>query len=140
MDAIVKEATADNFASLAKKHSEDTGSKVKGGDLGWFGKGRMVPEFEEAAFGLEPGATGPIEDPRQLIDYLEAGCKPKSQWKIGTEHEKFGFCQEKFTPVPHPEFPVDYVRTMRASLVNSDLWARNHALWMRRCPQPDVSS
>lgn len=38
------------FAALASLHSEDPGSKDKGGDLGWFGKGRMVPEFDKAVF------------------------------------------------------------------------------------------
>lgn len=39
-----------SFAEAAVKFSEDTGSKLKGGDLGWFKRNQMVPEFEEAAF------------------------------------------------------------------------------------------
>src|SRR5258705_1123063 len=50
----VKAPGAD-FAALAKKYSEDDGSKATGGDLDYFSKGRMVPEFESAAFSMQPG-------------------------------------------------------------------------------------
>lgn len=48
-----------NFEELAKKHSIDAAA-AKGGDLGWFGKGAMLPEFEKAVFGLKEGETSGI--------------------------------------------------------------------------------
>jgi peptidyl-prolyl cis-trans isomerase D len=49
-----------DFAALAKKSSEDQGSAQNGGDLGCFPPGRMVPEFDDAVFGLEPGQTSDL--------------------------------------------------------------------------------
>jgi len=49
-----------DFAELARERSTDTGSGALGGDLGWFGHGRMVEPFDEAAFALEIGETSGI--------------------------------------------------------------------------------
>jgi glutamate--cysteine ligase len=44
---------------------------------------------------------GPITDHSQLAGYLEAGCKPRQDWRIGTEHEKFGYCEDTHLPLPY---------------------------------------
>jgi peptidyl-prolyl cis-trans isomerase C len=51
-----------DFAELARENSSDPGSGPNGGDLGWFGKGMMVPEFEEAVVAMEPGSvSAPVQ-------------------------------------------------------------------------------
>jgi peptidyl-prolyl cis-trans isomerase D len=56
-EAVLAQAKAPgaDFAALARRHSEDASNKDQGGDLSYFGRGRMVPEFEAAAFAMKPG-------------------------------------------------------------------------------------
>ncbi|MWD26643.1 glutamate--cysteine ligase [Aquicoccus sp. SCR17] len=54
---------------------------------------------------------GPIERYEQMAEYLEAGCKPEQDWRIGTEHEKFGYCKDSLKPLPY-----DGPRSIRAVL------------------------
>ncbi|HCQ59982.1 MAG TPA: glutamate--cysteine ligase [Sulfitobacter sp.] len=44
---------------------------------------------------------GPIEHHDQMAQYLADGCKPKEDWRIGTEHEKFGYCTDTLKPLPY---------------------------------------
>ncbi|MDF2141004.1 glutamate--cysteine ligase [Paenirhodobacter sp. CAU 1674] len=54
---------------------------------------------------------GPIERFEQLAEYIASGEKPKSDWRIGTEHEKFGYCQDTLKPLPY-----DGPRSIKAML------------------------
>ncbi|MBZ5569386.1 MAG: peptidyl-prolyl cis-trans isomerase [Acidobacteriia bacterium] len=60
-DSVLKQVQAGgNFAELAKKYSEDAGSKDNGGSIGWIQRGQTVPEFEQSAFSLPKGQTSGI--------------------------------------------------------------------------------
>jgi peptidyl-prolyl cis-trans isomerase C len=73
-----------DFAELARQHSEGP-SAPRGGDLGRFHRGKMVPPFENAAFSQEVGEIGEIVETRfgfhiiQVIDHVTAGAAPRDQ-------------------------------------------------------------
>lgn len=74
-------ANTDNFIELVRKNSTEPGANEYGGDLGWFGKGMMVPEFENAVFAMDKGVISDVietefgyhliykEDERPLVEY-----------------------------------------------------------------------
>ncbi|KDA53786.1 hypothetical protein EG19_02925 [Thermoanaerobaculum aquaticum] len=80
--AVLRKAQAPgaDFAALAKEFSEDPGSKESGGDLGWFERGRMVKEFEDAVFAMQPGEVkGPVRSQFGYHIILLEGKRPARQ-------------------------------------------------------------
>jgi peptidyl-prolyl cis-trans isomerase C len=78
----------EDFAALAKAESDDTGSAQKGGDLGEFHRGMMVPPFEQAAFSLKPGdISEPVKSPfgYHIIVVQERTMKPLAEVKPDIE-------------------------------------------------------
>jgi peptidyl-prolyl cis-trans isomerase SurA len=60
-EALLERVRAgEDFVELAREHSDDVGTASLGGDLGWFRRGQMVPEFENAAFALGPGRVSNV--------------------------------------------------------------------------------
>ena len=59
-DVLKQVKAGGDFAKLAEKYSDDPGTAKTGGDLGWIGRGRTVPEFEKAAFSLAKGQTSDL--------------------------------------------------------------------------------
>jgi foldase protein PrsA len=57
---LARLSKGEKFSNIAKETSLDPGSGKRGGDLGWFSRGKMVKEFEQAAFALQKGQTSPI--------------------------------------------------------------------------------
>ena len=89
-----------DFAAVAREISEDPASKGSGGDLGYFGRGKMVKEFEEAAFNARPGAlVGPVKSSfgyhlLEVTDKRPGGLRPfeevKEQIRARLTAEKAG--------------------------------------------------
>jgi peptidyl-prolyl cis-trans isomerase D len=81
-----------DFAALAAKHSDDPGSKDLGGDLGWFGRGSMVREFEDAVFSAKPGdIVGPIRSQFGYHIIKVEGFRPEHQQPFEDVQEQVRF-------------------------------------------------
>jgi foldase protein PrsA len=86
---LAKLKAGGKFEDLAKQYSTDPGSKDKGGDLGYFGRGQMVPQFQDAAFKAKAGQiVGPVKSPfgYHIIQVLDK--KPAQTATLASAHDK----------------------------------------------------
>jgi peptidyl-prolyl cis-trans isomerase D len=85
-EELLKQAKSGaDFAELAKKNSEDEASAKNGGDLDYFGRGRMVPEFDQAVFAMQPGTISDLVKTQygyhiiKLVDKKNATTRPLAE-------------------------------------------------------------
>jgi peptidyl-prolyl cis-trans isomerase D len=107
-EVLAKARSGEDFGDLAAKYSTEPGASAGRGDLGWFGKGRMVKAFEDAAFGAKPGQiVGPVKsefgyhvikvlarDNKQarVRDIrMEITMSPKSQGEVSQRAQDFAY-------------------------------------------------
>ena len=100
-----------DFAALARMHSEDPGSKEKGGDLGFFTRGRMVKAFEEAAFALSPNQVSDLV-PTQYGYHLIQVTERKAAGTVALEEVKPRIL-DHLKQQQIRERLEDYVKTLR---------------------------
>jgi parvulin-like peptidyl-prolyl isomerase len=114
-EEVLKRARAgEDFTKLAQEFSSDP-SKDKGGDLGWFGHGQMVPEFEQAAFALKPGEISNVVQSKFGFHIIkleerktETGKDGKTEEKVHARHILIS--DPNSNPFGPPQSPKDRAR------------------------------
>ena len=108
---MLKRVQTEDFGKVAAQVSDDPGSKVKKGDLGFFSKGQMVPEFENTAFALQPGKISGLVKTQfgyHIIKTLEKKAASKTEFDaVKNEIAKKIFADENY---------LSFVKSVEADL------------------------
>ncbi len=92
-DVLKRAKAGEDFAALAKQYSEDDSNNTKGGDLEYFPRGAMVPEFEQAAFAMKPGEISDLVKTSfgfhiiKVLDHRQATTRPVSEVRSELEEQ-----------------------------------------------------
>jgi peptidyl-prolyl cis-trans isomerase D len=141
-DVLKQLKAGGDFAKLAEKYSDDPGSAKSGGELGWIGRGRTVPEFEKAAFSLGKGQTSDlvkssygfhiirVEDKQQA--HLKTLAEVKSEIEEKVKREKATHATEVAANALLGQARTDGVDKAAAAkglaAVTTDFFSRNETL------------
>jgi parvulin-like peptidyl-prolyl isomerase len=133
-EEVLKRArSGEDFGKLAQEFSTD-GSKDKGGDLGWFGHGDMVPEFEQAAYSLKPGEISNVVQSKFGFHIIKLE-ERKTETKDGKTEEKVHarhilISEPNSNPFGPPQSPKERARAdiekEKATKVLDEIVARSH--------------
>lgn len=143
-EEILKKVKAGgDFAALAKQYSEDEGSKTKGGDLDYFGKGIMDKAFEDAAWALEPGKISglvksqfgyhiiKLVDKKAAVTKTIADVRPQLEDQVKMENAQAAAAKLAQDVAPQIKEPGDLDRVARAqgwTVGDSGLFSRDEPL------------
>ena len=95
-EALTRVKAGEDFAALAKEYSEDESNNATGGDLDYFGRGSMVPEFEQAAFAMKAGEVSDLVKTSfgfhiiKLVDRRDAATRPLAELRPEIEEQLKG--------------------------------------------------
>jgi foldase protein PrsA len=103
-EVLAKLKAGGSWDALAKQYSTDPSTKDKGGELGFFGRGQMVPAFQDAAFGAKVGQiVGPVKSPFGYHVLQVEEKKPAQRGSLASAHDKIKTqltAQQQSTAIP----------------------------------------